>query len=280
MGQIDEVGVVKISKSAKSAIARAIRGNAAARSLAHLGEIAIFGSGAREKFAKGLLSHYYRSVFRRQWAWQVYGEPHFTIHTGSLFGLLNGELGKGIYAFTRAFLSAEIIKEGDYVLDIGCGDGALTKRFYAPRAAHVDAIDIEASAIDYAVKHNPASNISYHQLDAVVDPFPRPTYDLIIFDGAIGHFTREGSADVLRKISSALGPRGVFCGSESIGVEQPDHFQIFSTVEELRSLLQEQFKHVRLRQQKYPIELLPYVRVEAYWRCSNADGRLDELDWK
>jgi SAM-dependent methyltransferase len=271
---------VKIGKSVKSAIARAIRGNAVARSFAHLGEIVIFGSGAREKFAKGLLSHYYRSVFRRQWAWQVYGEPHFTIHSGSLFGLLNGDLGKGIYAFTRAFLSAEIISEGDDVLDIGCGDGALTKRFYAPRAAHVDAIDIEASAIDYAVKHNPALNISYHQLDAVVDPFPRPTYDLIIFDGAIGHFTREGSAAVLKKISSALGPGGVFCGSESIGVEQPDHLQIFSTLDELRSLLQEQFKHVRLKQQEYPIELLPNARLEAYWRCSNADGRLDELDWK
>jgi SAM-dependent methyltransferase len=271
---------VKISKSVKSAMARTIRGSAVARNLAHLGEIVVFGSEAREKFAKGLLSHYYRSVFRRQWAWQVYGEPHFTIHSGSLFGLLNGELGKGIYTFTRAFLSAEIIGEGDYVLDIGCGDGGLTKRFYAPRAAHVDAIDIETSAIEYAAKYNPASNISYHQLDAVADPFPRSTYDLIVFDGAIGHFTREGSAAVLKKISSALGPGGVFCGSESIGVEQQDHLQIFSTPDALRSLLQEQFKHVRLKQQEYPIELLPNARLEAYWRCSNADGRLDELDWK
>ena len=271
---------MKISKSAKSAMARSIRGSAVARNLAHLGEIAIFGSAAREKFAKGLLSHYYRSVFRRQWAWQVYGEPHFSIHTGSLFGLLQGELGKGIYAFTRAFLSAEIIGEGDFVLDIGCGDGGLTKRFYAPRAAHVDAIDIEASAIDYAVKHNSASNVSYRRLDAVVEPFPRTTYDLIIFDGAIGHFTREGSAAVLKKISSALGPRGVFCGSESIGVENRDHLQIFSTLDELRSLLQEQFRHVRLKQQKYPVEFVPNDRLEAYWRCSNADDRLDELDWK
>jgi 2-polyprenyl-3-methyl-5-hydroxy-6-metoxy-1,4-benzoquinol methylase len=271
---------MELSKSAKSAIARAIRGNVAARSLAHLGEVAIFGSEAREKFAKGLLSHYYRSVFRRQWAWQVYGEPHFSIHSGSLFNLLDGELGKGIYAFTRAFLSAEIVGDGDNVLDVGCGDGGLTKRFYAPRAAHVDAIDIEPSAIDYAVKHNSASNVSYRRLNAVAESFPKPTYDVIILDGAIGHFTREGSAAVLQKISSALAPRGVFCGSESIGLENQDHLQIFSTLDDLRSLLQEQFKHVRLKQQKYSVEFVPDGRLEAYWRCSNADGRLEELDWK
>ena len=271
---------MKIGKSAKSAIARAIRGNDVARNLAHLGEIAIFGSELREKLAKGLLSHYYRSVFRRQWAWQVYGEPHFSLHSGALFSLLDGQIGQGIYALMRAFLSAEIIREKDYVLDIGCGDGALTKRFYAPRAAHVDAIDIEESAVRYAIKHNPASNISYRRLDAVTEPFPRPTYDVIIFDGAIGHFTREGSAAVLEKISSALAPSGVFCGSESIGPEGHDHLQIFQTSDDLRSLLKERFRHVRVKQQKYALQSMADDRMEAYWRCSNVDGRLDELDWK
>lgn len=271
---------MKIGSSTKSAMVRAVRGNAVARKLAHLGEIAIFGSEVREKFAKGLLSHYYRSVFRRQWAWQVYGEPHFSIHAGALFSLLDGQMGQGIYTLTRAFLSAEIIREGDHVLDIGCGDGALTKRFYAPRAAHVDAIDIEGSAVRYAIRHNPASNISYRRLDAVTEPFPRSSYDVIVFDGAIGHFTREGSAAVLKKISSALAPSGVFCGSESIGPEGHDHLQVFHTSDDLRSLLQEQFGYVRLKQQKYPLPSVAYERIEAYWRCANAEGRLDELDWK
>jgi 2-polyprenyl-3-methyl-5-hydroxy-6-metoxy-1,4-benzoquinol methylase len=189
-------------------------------------------------------------------------------------------MGQGIYSLTRAFLSAEIIGKGDYVLDIGCGDGSLTKRFYAPRAAHVDAIDIEERAINYAARHNPAANITYRRLDAVTEPFPRTSYDVIIFDGAIGHFTRDGSATVLRKISSALEPGGVFCGSESIGSEGLDHLQVFHTCDDLRSLLREQFKHVRLKQQRYPIPLMSGDRIEAYWRCSNADGRLDELDWK
>lgn len=251
-----------------------------ARGLAHFGEAVIFGSGAREKFAKGLLSHYYRSVFRRQWAWQVYGEPHFSMHSGLLFRLLDGDLGEGIYALTRAFLSAEIIHEGDHVLDIGCGDGGLTRRFYAPRAAHVDAIDIEASAISYAIKHNSAPNIRYRRLDAVEGPFPRQTYDVIIFDGAIGHFSRDGSATVLRKISSALAEGGVFCGSESIGREGHDHLQVFQTEDDLRSLLQEQFKQVRLKSQKYGVPFVSGGRIEGYWRCSNSEGRLEQIDWK
>jgi SAM-dependent methyltransferase len=270
---------MEVGKSSR-AIAKAIRSNAIARNLAHFAEVVLFGSEIRERFAKGLLSQYYRSIFRRQWAWQVYGEPHFSIHTGALFDLLDGRMGQGIYALTRAFLSAEIIGEGDHVLDIGCGDGGLTKRFYAPRAAHVDAIDIEQSAIAYAAKHNAAPNISYRRLDAVTEPFPRSVYEVIIFDGAIGHFTREGSVAVLKKISSALTPGGVFCGSESIGPEGQDHLQVFATCDDLRSLLQEQFRHVRVKQQKYPVQLMSNYRVEAYWRCSNQDGRLDELDWK
>jgi SAM-dependent methyltransferase len=269
--------VVKIDKPA---IARAVRGNAVTRNLAHLGELAVFGSGLREKIARGLLSQYYRSVFRRHWAWQVHGEPHFSLHSVSLFDLLDGRLGQGIYALTRAFLSAEIIREGDHVLDIGCGDGALTRRFYAPRAAHVDAVDIEQSAIDYASKHNAAPNISYRKLDAVNEPFPQAAYDVIVFDGAIGHFTREGSAAVLKKISAALTPRGVFCGSESIGSEGHDHLQVFATADDLRSLLAGQFRHVRVKQQEYPLQSSSWKRIEGYWRCSNADGRLEELDWK
>lgn len=264
----------------KPKIAQAVRSNTVTRNLVHLGELAVFGSMLREKIARGLLSQYYRSVFRRHWAWQVHGEPHFSLHSVCLFDLLDGRLGQGIYALMRAFLSAEIIREGDHVLDIGCGDGALTRRFYAPRAAHVDAVDIEQSAIDYASKQNAAPNISYRKLDAVNEPFPQAAYDVIVFDGAIGHFAREGSAAVLKKISAALTPRGVFCGSESIGPEGHDHLQVFATADDLRSLLAGQFRHVRVKQQEYPLQSSSWKRIEGYWRCSNADGRLEELDWK
>jgi 2-polyprenyl-3-methyl-5-hydroxy-6-metoxy-1,4-benzoquinol methylase len=271
---------MKISKLTKSAVAKAVRNNLIMRNLAHFVEVVLFGTELRERLARGVLSIYYGSVFRRQWAWQVYGEPHYSIHSVALFALFDGRIGQGLYTFARAFLSAEIIGKQANVLDIGCGDGALTRRFYAPRAAHVDAVDIEESAIRYAVRHNSAPNISYCRLDAVVEGFPRSNYDVIIFDGAIGHFTREGSEAVLKKISYALAPGGVFCGSESVGREGRDHLQIFETSDDLRALLRKQFKHVRVKQQEYPVQFLSGNRIEAFWRCSNTDRRLEELDWK
>jgi hypothetical protein len=84
----------------------------------------------------------------------------------------------------------------------------------------------------------------------------------------------------LKKISSALAPRGVFCGSESLGKEGRDHLQIFETSDDLRSLLGARFKHVRIKQKEYAVQFVSGNRIEAYWRSSNADGRLEELDWK
>jgi 2-polyprenyl-3-methyl-5-hydroxy-6-metoxy-1,4-benzoquinol methylase len=78
------------------------------------------------------------------------------------------------FSLFRGLYCAEIIRDGDVVLDVGCGDGSLTKRFLAARAFHVDAIDIEPSAIACASSHNRAPNITYTVLDAVKDPLPAP----------------------------------------------------------------------------------------------------------
>lgn len=58
------------------------------------------------------------------------------------------------------------------MLDIGCGDGLFTKRFFASGAAQVDGIDIEPSAIETARAGKAAPDITYHLLDATSDPFP------------------------------------------------------------------------------------------------------------
>jgi SAM-dependent methyltransferase len=258
----------------------AVRRNAPARWLANAAETVVFGTGLRERAAKAILSQYYSSDFRRHWVWQIDGEPHYSRHNGLLFHLMAGDADHSVYGLARAFHSAELIRNGDEILDIGCGDGSLTKRFYAPRARHVDAVDIEDTAIAYSRKHNAAPNISYALLDAVNAPFPRIAYDLIVFDGAIGHFSREGSIAVLGKIAQALKPGGVFCGSESLGREGHDHLQFFDTADDLSALLNERFSHVRLKAQNYPLPGLPEGRTEAYWRCANSKERLDAAEWR
>src|SRR5262249_38597968 len=144
----------------------AVHRNTPARWLANGAETLVFGTRLRARAATAILRQYYASDFRRQWVWQAHGEPHFLRHNGLLFELLAGDAGRGPYSLARAFYTAELVRDGDEVLDIGCGDGSYTKRFYAPKARHVDAIDIEESAIAYAEQHNAAPNICYALLDA------------------------------------------------------------------------------------------------------------------
>jgi SAM-dependent methyltransferase len=239
----------------------------------------IFGTELRERLLTGVLSKYYASLFRRHWIWQAKGEPHFTLQSVNLFSLFFGGSPMGIFGLFRGFYCAEVVRDGDLVLDVGCGDGSLTKRFLAPRAAHVDAVDLEQSAISYASRHNSAPNITYARLDVVNEPLPASKYDVIVFDGALGHLSVEGSEVFLKAVEQHLAKDGVFCGSESLGQEGSDHLQFFDTVDDLRSVLKRHFDHVRLRVQKYPIPHVAEPRVEAYWRCAASKAALDALNW-
>jgi cyclopropane fatty-acyl-phospholipid synthase-like methyltransferase len=173
------------------------------------------------------------------------------------------------------------VRPGDEVLDIGCGDGFITKRFLAEHASRIDAIDIEPSAIAEANRWNTAANVRYSLLDAVTEPFPAGPYDVIVWDGAIGHFDPSSTAAMLRKIASALKPGGLFVGSESLGAEETDHLQHWESLDELGSMLKAHFPIVQTLERSYRIGRAgeDSIRREAYWRCAIVDQRLTELDW-
>lgn len=260
----------------RSRIARVVRRSASPR-LLDAAERFVFGSELRRTICSAILKGYFQSERRRHWVWQADGEPHFSKHDALFFDLFLGETDQAVYNLTRAFLVAEVIKDGDVVLDIGCGDGGFTRRFYAPRAAAVDAIDVEASAIATARKRNSHPNIRYVQTNAVTDPFPRAIYDVIVFDGAIGHFSADDAKALLAKVAKALAPKGVFCGSESLGPEGHDHLQFFDSIEDLRNLLKMEFPETAVKQLAYKVGRL--ARREAYWRCGKSAGQLASLDW-
>jgi SAM-dependent methyltransferase len=245
------------------------------RSLARAVERVLWGGERRERVLIALLRRHYESVFRRQWR-HAREMPHYFDHRIGSFAFA---IGSGHpYTYFRGFFTAEMIREGDVLLDIGCGDGFFARRFYAPKCAHVDAIDIERSAISHASRRNPMPNIAYAVLDAVTQPFPRSQYDVIVLDGALGHFAPEPSRILLTKISEALTEDGVFVGSESLGLEGHDHLQHFSTLTELGELLGNRFPHVQARSIDYVIPSGD-GRREAFWRCAFQRTRLDEAAW-
>ncbi len=242
-------------------------------------ERVVAGGRRREQLLLKLLKQHYDSMFKRQW--QLGGEePHFFSHHQGLFGFTYGEKAAGPYAYYRGFFNSEVIRKGDRLLDIGCGDGFFTKRFFSEPCAHIDAIDIEPSAIEEAQSRNAAPNISYRLLDAVNEPFPAEKYDVIVWDGALGHFAPETTHRMLEKIAAHLAPDGIFVGSESLGVEGTDHLQFFHTLTDLEALFKPYFKHVESRAVEYKIGPDSFLRQEGFWRCANDSGRLQQSRWQ
>jgi SAM-dependent methyltransferase len=198
-----------------------------------------------------------------------------------IFNFIFGGENLGPFTFYRAFFTSEVIRDGDVILDIGCGDGTFTKKFYSPRCAKVLAIDIDRSAIRQSRRSNSAPNIEYRISDAVSEPFPGDAFDVIILDGSLGHFSANGADILLLKIANAIKENGIFAGSESLGVEGHDHLQYFNSLEDLYNLLKKSFRFIQLRSISYRIGgRSGYIRHEAFWRCANSRKRLDESAWK
>lgn len=209
------------------------------------------------------------SEFRRTWVWTD-EPPHFFDHRIDAFKLVDGDLSSPLL---RGFSALQLIRPGDRVLDVGCGDGFFTARFFATVAAHVDGIDLEVDAIEHANRHNARPNVAYHVVDATVAPFPYPTYDVVVFDGALGHFTAEATDAMIAKIASAVGDGG-FAGSESLGIEDGhDHLQHFADLDALAAPFLRHFAHVETREITYPLRD-GTTRREGFWRCSQQPDRL------
>jgi SAM-dependent methyltransferase len=238
-------------------------------------EHVLWGGERRERLLIALLRRHYESVFRRQWTLSA-ELPHYFDHRIGSFAFSIGSAHP--YSYFRGFFAAEMIREGDVLLDIGCGDGFFARRFFAPKCARVDAVDIDQGAIAHASRHNPAPNISYSVLDAVNEPFPRKRYDVIVLDGALGHLESEASGRLFGKVANGLTEEGVFVGSESLGVEGHDHLQYFETLAGLAAVLVNQFSYVQVRAIDYVIAS-GVGRREAFWRCASQRTRLDEAAW-
>jgi len=226
-----------------------------------------------------LEQHYNSKIYRE---WMISKEkPHFSDHRSGMFKFACSDACPTSYGLSRAFFSAEVIRQGDKLLDIGCGDGFITRRFLAERCAHVDAVDIEPTAIRAAMIYNKASNIAYHLLNAVSQPFPGNDYNVVVWDGAIGHFSSDTTNVMLRKIRHALVSDGIFVGSESLGTQEGhDHLQFFNSSEDLKVIFECYFKYIEMKIVAYPICNGAIIRQEAMWRCSDNLQRLQESHWK
>ena len=237
----------------------------------------VYMGGLSEDIAIRWLLQIYTSKLNLDW---VYGKepPHYYSHRIGMSQFTFAKKIYGPFTYYRGFLVSQVIHDGDKLLDIGCGDGFFTKRFYSVKCSLVDGIDIEPSAIQTAKKNNSDKKIRYHLMDAVQATFPEKEYDVIVWDSAIGHFSPLTLDIMLKKIKAALHQDGIFAGSESLGSEASDHLTEFETLDDFGKLFSKYFKFVEVYSISYKIND-KFTRHEAFWRCANQPDRIQKLNW-
>ncbi len=114
---------------------------------------------------------------------------------------------------------------GNRVLTVGCGDGALDRRFAEIGGfSALDGIDIAPGAIDAAraaAAGRGLDQLRYRVLDIETEDPPSPPYDAVIFSSALHHI--EDLEGVLDRCSRALSPNGHLIVNEYVG---PDRFAL------------------------------------------------------
>ena len=103
------------------------------------------------------------------------------------------------------------VSQNDRMLELCCGDGFYTRYFYSGRASTVTAVDFDADAIAYAREFNPAPNVTYQVAD-IREQIPSGEFDVVVWNGAIEHFTPGEIDAALDEISGRLRPGGIVCG--------------------------------------------------------------------
>src|SRR2546429_9526812 len=105
-------------------------------------------------------------------AWNGYEGDHWAGHSDRYDAVNSG--------FNEPLLAAGRVGAGDRVLDIGCGNGQLT-RWAARRAGVATGVDLSGPMLARArerAKAEGVENISFEQGDVQVFPFPDAAFDV------------------------------------------------------------------------------------------------------
>ena len=160
-----------------------------------------------------------------------------------LFESTPGRYDKGIRLLTGGKLDdlydrlTAHVKEGDRVLDIGCGTGALALRA-AKRGAKVKAIDINPGMLDVAkTKAKDAhlsENIEFVEMGvAEIGIEADRTYDVVMSGLCLSELTERESNFTVSEVGRLLKPGGLFLVADEV---RPRSF--------LRSLFQRFFRSI------------------------------------
>ena len=146
--------------------------------------------------------------------------------------------------------------KGGKVLELCCGDGFNARNFYSLTSLSVLACDFDPLIMKTARRKNSASNVSFVQAD-IRTQMPEGTFDNIVWDAAIEHFTPDEIDAIMKNIKNRLSPTGVVSGYTVVergeGQKHLSHHEYeFKDKEDLRRFFIPYFKNVCVFETKYP----------------------------
>lgn len=87
-------------------------------------------------------------------------------------------------------LLIEGVPRGGRILDVGCGEGMLTREL-AARASAVVGLDVDAASIDLARATTSAANVEYVCADLMHHPFELGSFDAVVSVAVLHHLGTE-----------------------------------------------------------------------------------------
>jgi 2-polyprenyl-3-methyl-5-hydroxy-6-metoxy-1,4-benzoquinol methylase len=115
----------------------------------------------------------------------------------------------GRYEMVLAALRSAGIGAGHRVLDVGCGDGALTGLIAMRTGARVHGVDSTADSVELARREFAKRGLSGH-FEAIAGygyPFPDASFPAVVCSDVIEHV--QNPADMLREMWRVLAPEGI-----------------------------------------------------------------------
>ena len=109
--------------------------------------------------------------------------------------------------------SKEFLEKDNYLLDFGCGSGAITNKL-AKVAKAIDAIDISAGMLEFAkrqAEENSIGNINYIQTSIFDERFKDETFDVILAFNVLHYI--EDMPSLIERINGLLKLNGIFISS-------------------------------------------------------------------
>ena len=201
------------------------------------------------------------ALFFRDWILESQGRPQFFKHQ---INIGRWPLEPERWSFSaRGVYSRENMFEKCKVLDVCCGDGSYSYMFFSDIAGHIDAIDNDEYALQYAKKYFSKEIINYQLVDIINHPIPSSGYDFIVWNAAICYFEDHEIDLILRKFIDAGGPKMILTGMLPKSNGWVDHKTEFNKAEEVKELLLRFFKLVDIK------EVLEGQSSTFYFKASN-----------